>query len=141
MLLVAERGRFGELLQACPDWVQHGYVLFVVVNAWVLFRVESIKAIGEYLAALYGGADALSMSVLIALKFDQRFFVTFATGIFLSMPVYPYLREKVRAVVTQKAAGEMVVSVFHLCFLGSLFFLSVSQLAVGSYNPFIYFRF
>jgi len=139
--LVAERGRFGDVLRTLPRWLQHGYVLLVVMNAWVLFRVETIKGIGEYLAVLYGRADTIVMPALIAVKLDLLFVVTLAAGMLFSLPLYPYLTEKMNGLVSKTPVAEALAASLKLAVLSMLLLLSVGQLAVGSYNPFIYFRF
>ena len=139
--LVAERGRFGTIILGLPRLIQHVYVLLVVMNAWVLFRVETIKGTGKYFAAMYGNADAASMHPLIAIKLDQLFIITLAAGILLSLPVYPTLREKTKGLQEHSLFIRVFISIIKGGTLGLLFLLSVGQLATGSYNPFIYFRF
>ena len=139
--LVAERGKFGTVLKALPRWIQHGYVLLVVVNTWVFFRIDTVKGIGKYLAAMYGNADAQSIYPLIAIRIDLLFVITLSMGILFSMPTYPYIRDTVSTVGGRFRGAEVLFAAAKLVVLGILFFWSAAQLAVGSYNPFIYFRF
>jgi alginate O-acetyltransferase complex protein AlgI len=139
--LVAERGLFGRILRRCPQWIQHGYVLFVVVNAWVLFRVETLAGIGDYFVALYSTGNGISLSDLLIVKLDSLFITTFCTGILLSTPIYPILHKKIHSVFIQDHSFEALIISAKLLMLGTLFLLSIAELAAGSYNPFIYFRF
>ncbi len=141
VFLIAERGRFGRLMKGMPYFIQHFYAILVVMNAWVLFRIETIKGIGKYMAAMYGNAGATSMHPIIAIKLDQLFVASLATGIVLSFPVYPMFQEKIKKIQDKSTVAGIFVSIAKLSLLGGLILLSVGQLAVGSYNPFIYFRF
>jgi len=139
--LVAERGWFGQFMGGLPHLIQHLYVLLVVMNAWVLFRIETLKEIGKYMAAMYGNADAASMHPIIAIKLDQLFVASLVAGILLSFPVYPTLRKTIKNLQGDSLVVGVFVSIAKLSVFGGLLFLSLGQLAVGSYNPFIYFRF
>jgi hypothetical protein len=111
------------------------------MNAWVLFRIETLKEIGKYMAAMYGNADAASMHPIIAIKLDQLFVASLVTGILLSFPVFPMLQEKIKKLQDDSTVVGIFVSIVKLSLFGVLLLLAVGQLAVGSYNPFIYFRF
>ena len=141
VFLVAERGRFGRFMKGLPHFIQHAYVLLVVMNAWVLFRIETLKGIGKYMAAMYGNASAASMHPIIAIKLDQLFVASMVTGLLLSFPLYPMLHEKIKNLQDYSTVIGAFVSIAKLSLFGGLLLLSVGQLAVGSYNPFIYFRF
>ncbi len=139
--LVLERGWFGRFMGRMPYCVQHCYVVLLVVNAWVLFRIETLDGIGDYLAAMYGNAAAFSMHPVIVTKLDTVFLISFFTGILLSMPIYPFLKSKISNCGQGLFPVELCVSISKVAGLSLLLLMSVGQLAVGSYNPFIYFRF
>ncbi len=139
--LIAERGWFGRFMESLPPLLQHFYVILVVMNAWVLFRVETLIDTGKYFASMYGNAAAVSMHPLIAIKLDQLFMVSLAAAILFSLPVYPMIREKITTLQNAYRVTGGFVSIAKLSILGMMLLLSVGQLAVGSYNPFIYFRF
>ncbi|HID02889.1 MAG TPA: MBOAT family protein, partial [Desulfobacterales bacterium] len=112
--LVAERGCFGRFMRGLPHLIQHFYVLLVVMNTWVLFRIETLKEIGQYLAAMYGNANAASMDSIIAFKLNQLFVASLAAGILLSFPVYPMLVEKIKLLKDTSPVVQGFVSLARL---------------------------
>ncbi len=141
VFLVAERGKFGEILRRLPAWLQHCYVLFIVINAWVFFRVETLDGVGDFFSALYGNTHAFSIYPMIAIKLDLIFVISLFTGILISCPLFPHIRERVRILAERQPQIETAALALKLLLLAGLMLLCVGQLAIGSYNPFIYFRF
>lgn len=141
IFLVAERGKFGTALRRLPAWLQHAYVLFIVINAWVFFRVETLGGVVNFFSALYGNATAYSIYPMIAIKLDLPFIISLIIGILISCPLFPYLRERVHILAVQHPPIEATALTLKLILLTGLTLLCVGQLAIGSYNPFIYFRF
>ena len=142
--LVLERGLPGRLLSNFPLIIQHLYALFIVINTWVFFRLEEISDAMNYIAAMYGSSPAYSLHPYIMQKLDAAFLLSLLVGLILSMPVYPKLRE----LFLQKSKNDSlfsgsiaVVYSFKFLMLAGVLVFSISSIAAGSYNPFIYFRF
>ena len=143
-LLVLERGTPGRLLTAAPVYLQHAYVIFMVMNAWVFFRIEELPEAINYLTVLYGGAQTQSVHPIILLHLDTAFLLSMIAGILLAFPVYPVLSRKLD-ILTNKGTSMsvrkgLVYSTKFIIVSGILIY-SFSFIAIGSYNPFIYFRF
>ena len=114
------------------------YALFAAVMGWVIFRSEDFAAMGAMLAALFGfhgpaGESGRLPILLQTAHFDPAFLLAFALGCVLSVPVWPGLKAR----LTASRPGRILRDLAALCAL----FACVAALAVGSYNPFIYFRF
>lgn len=143
--LVLERGPFGRALERLPGWMQHGYLLLVVVHTWVLFRVEELDDALSYFAAMYGLGDAHRMLPQVAMEVDPVLLASVVAGIALSLPLRPWLKSRWTAWIGSEAytgtATEHVVHTARMLLMSGILLLSASSLAVGSYNPFIYFRF
>ena len=128
--------RIPDRLRSRPAKGFYALLTLLIVNAgWVLFGAESLDAALYQLGAMLGvgavGSPELALSLL------RESWVFLAAGVLFSMPVLPRLRRKLRAKGEERplrAAGEAAVYLL-------LLILSVSFLAMGSHNPFIYFTF
>lgn len=125
-----------DRLRSRPAKGFYALLTLLIVNAgWVLFGAESLDAALYQLGAMLGigavGSPELALSLL------RESWVFLAAGVLFSMPVLPRLRRKLRAKGEERplrAAGDAAVYLL-------LLILSVSFLAMGSHNPFIYFTF
>ena len=118
--LIAERAGLGALLERAWRPLRHLYLMLAVMLGWVFFRADTLDQALHYLSALAGAGEAGSLaryagnSVLTAL----------AVGSVLSvMPI------KLNSRPVLQAASVL------------LFLVAAFNLASGTYNPFIYFRF
>lgn len=131
LFLVIERIGLGKVLQKLPSFIGIAYTLVVVMLGWLLFRAESLTQFTTMLDVLFtGGLE--SHNIHKKYTKDILLLVTTAAAFIGSTPLIS------RYVLQTKHWGMAVISdVFlFLCFV-----LSVSYLAAGTYNPFIYFRF
>jgi alginate O-acetyltransferase complex protein AlgI len=135
--LILERTGAVRRITATPV-VRHVYVLAVVMFAWVFFRSDSFAYALGFLQALVQPrlAPALTFSGAV----DHETLIVFAVACVLATPlianrVEGALREG--AWRTRVALGAAAVPAG----LALIFVASVSKLAAGTYNPFIYFRF
>lgn len=146
--LVIERLRLKEVLDRAPRAVGHLYALAVVIVGWVFFRADDFPRAVAVLKAMVGlGAGGGEFHPL-------QFYCTpdvalaLVVGIVFSAPLFPSLQRLADAVEarlirvpSQLRLGHALVPAGSLAFHASVFLLSVSSLASGTYNPFIYFRF
>ncbi len=115
----------------------HVWTLFWILLSYVIFSQESLPAIvGLYRAmfgvyGLTGTGDVNAFLLLQQSNADTLFLLALVSGILFCMPVLPRLKRKYSAVSDLLGDGMLLI----------LFFASVLQLALGAYNPFIYFRF
>ena len=125
-----------DRLRSRPAKGFYALLTLLIVNAGILLiGAESLDAALYQLGAMLGvgavGSPELALSLL------RESWVFLAAGVLFSMPVLPRLRRKLRAKGEERplrAAGEAAVYLL-------LLILSVSFLAMGSHNPFIYFTF
>jgi len=143
--LTLERGAWGRLLRALPVAIQHGYVLLVVVLTFVFFRAETLSHSGAMLAAMFDLRGSFEVFSLVAIQLDLEFCLTLAVGLLLSAPVAAALaRFAQNGIGPLRLSGRVTGAVSSMTSslgLVALFSLSVLEIASGSYNPFIYFRF
>src|SRR5262249_9540250 len=137
-LLIAERAGWARVLARTPVAVQHLQTMLWVVLGWVFFRAPTLPAAAAYLRALAGlgrPSDLLQLASTVA----PGVVLALTAGLIGSTPFLQQLRER-RARRAIDLGGSEVGWLRDVAVLG-LFFLSILQVASGTYNPFIYFRF
>lgn len=142
LFLVMERSRWGAILGSLPKVIQHLYVILMVLTTWVFFRAETLDSSLQYLSTMYSWPNSLHMTTYVAIRLDIEFFTVLFFGLLFSTPVYFVLVEQYKKRIVR--LGEAGLAVGHLVkviLLLSIFSLSVMEIAIGSFNPFIYFRF
>jgi alginate O-acetyltransferase complex protein AlgI len=118
--------------------LQHLQTVLLVGLGWVLFRAPTLPAAGVYFRAL-AGLGAPSDVVQLASTVTPAVVLALTVGVIGSTPILQQLRER-RARGGLDLTGVGTGWLRDAAVLG-LLFLSVLQVASGSYNPFIYFRF
>jgi len=146
--LVIERMGLGRRLQALPSALQHGYTLLVVMVGWVFFRSQSFTQAILFLKLMCGLAHRTTREYYPVLDLSSDVVVALITGIIVATPVLPWFSNVLgRLGETNRLPRPLgfVVQFSLACVamlgLGLVLFASAMQLAIGTYNPFIYFRF
>ena len=103
------------------------FTMVMVVLGWVLFRSDSIRAAGDYLAAMFGGGPLLDGT---AVFWSREMFVPLVCALVGSAPI---LKARLLARPWLAAVGYAVQF--------GLFVVSISCLVMNAHNPFIYFNF
>ena len=132
--MVLERIGFGKLLEKNPFKIfNHIYMAVTVVCIWTLFRIESMKAAGEYLKGMfiYQRGEYNLFSCI-----NPEIILLLVTA-FLLCGVLQTAVPRLKEALYQKEKVSAVESVGLLAIL----LLCVVTLSSNSYNPFIYFRF
>ena len=132
--MVLERIGFGKLLEKNPFKIfNHIYMAVTVGCIWTLFRIESMKAAGEYLKGMfiYQRGEYNLFSCI-----NPEIILLLVTA-FLLCGVLQTAVPRLKEALYQKEKVSAVESVGLLAIL----LLCVVTLSSNSYNPFIYFRF
>ncbi len=142
LFLVLERGRFGRFLDSLPNAFRHVYVLFFVMLTWVFFRASDISHGTEYITKLFEISSALTLPPIVYIGLDSYFYTTLLAAIILSTPVYLWLTTRIGVGIEMSGQGPTNTrgSIRYLLVI-SVFLVSTFEIVIGSYNPFIYFRF
>ena len=130
VILLIEKLFLTKYLEKMPVFLRHIYTLLIVIVGWVFFRSESISEIGNILKSmiglnglgnlsLYAYAGLLTVNVLLAI----------ILGIIFAMPL-----EKFNNFLNKKPFLKDTL-------LLVILILAIMEIAIGTYNPFIYFRF
>jgi alginate O-acetyltransferase complex protein AlgI len=140
--LALERGRLGHLLKKTPPFLCLCYTLFIVLIGWVIFRADSLEYAGRFIAIMFGFSTTEILAYKVFTQLTPHIYTVYAFAILCCTPLlsrmyFPRSSENSPPLTIHSAAAGLGKTVL----LGMIFVLSVSSLATGAYNPFIYFRF
>lgn len=144
LFLALERGSFGTFLKKTPNFIQHVYLLVVVMVGWVFFRAEDLGYAFGYLKSLIGLNLGNELIYPIKLYLDNEVIVAIIVGIIISTPIFKLMRRQFIKLRSSKIPSVIFNPTYAtLSVLGfvSILFLSMLSIASNTYNPFIYFRF
>ena len=118
-----------------PRWLQHVYVLFVVMVSFILFNAANLREAGQDILGLVGvgGFPLVSPEAVYYLR---SYGILFLAGIFGCTPILRDACNRFAEGKYQKAAA-----VLEPVMMAGLLLLCTAYLVDGSFNPFLYFRF
>ncbi len=135
MILVIERLFLEKLFLQIPSFLSRIYTLLVVVTAWVFFRAEDLPQSITFIKKMYSfGASSSASASHLKYIISSEFFLILILGFLFSTPLITKLSVKIHT------GPSLHKYLYHLALL-CLFLVSLTYLAAGTYNPFIYFRF
>ena len=113
--------------------IGHFYAMFVVVTITVMIRSDNLHVARIFYGSMFGLNGAPLWNPLTG-AFLREYGPFLAAGVLFSLPVPELLRDRLHVSANiLRVAGSV-------CLL-ALTFIAVTYIAVGSYNPFIYFNF
>ncbi len=134
IFIIIEKLGFEKVLKKTWKPIQHIYALLVVNVGWALFRADDIESSVAYLKTLfiYTEGDATVNDFIGYFNYNNEFIFTFILAVIFSMPIYPYLEQKLKSPKLLPLRYTFIVLIL---------IWSIIYIAADSYNPFIYFRF
>jgi alginate O-acetyltransferase complex protein AlgI len=127
-----------KVLKKLPGIVQILYTIIAFMFILISVRAENMDQLTTFWKTMFGLGKITHpmypLSLLISV--EQTFWLM--VGIIFSVPIHLYLRKV--SFVRNLGRKEGLQFTYHVFLLG-IFILSISYLAVSTYNPFIYFRF
>jgi len=143
LFMIIERLGFEKLLQKTPALVQRFYMLFVVLIAWVFFRAEHLDDALNYVHSMFVFSANKDLHIDVFLNSEIR--AAFIVGIIMAFNGFNRtFRMFFKYLFRKNVNREMIKTIFRnvkSVFLIIVLIYSALVIAVGSYNPFIYFRF
>jgi len=124
-------------LDALGRFGRHVYLLLVVQLGWVLFRTESLDHASRYYRAMFGMGEAGTGTPSVSPTFIVVFCVAAVAATPALHSLHRHWQERMRGGSTIRATYELLMTTW----FAALFGACVSFVAMGAYNPFIYFRF
>ena len=129
VFLILERLFLGEILKKLPKFISWFYSITVVMFGWLIFRAENLGQFLSMLEALFAGAKNP-----VYKKYAKDTFIILMLFIAF-IGATPLFQKKIWQ--SKRIGVQFLMDIF----LIACFVISVSFLASGTYNPFIYFRF
>ncbi len=136
---LARSGR-GMRPVAVPLVVRRLYTVLVVMLAWVFFRAGSLEQALQYLQALAGYWPKARWTVSAEQVYSHQTGILLVVAVILAGGFYPWLT-RVSAVLWRGLALRALDGWARVALVTPALILSSMSLALGQYNPFIYFRF
>ena len=119
-------------------FLKHAYTLLVVNAAWVVFRANDLYQAGRFFMNMLGINNNGFYSD-IAVMLIRENWVFLVLGIVFSTPIARNMNEMLYA--KQGSVANKLYTVLYPVVMLIILIVSVSYLASGTYNPFIYFNF
>lgn len=131
VFLILEKTFLLKFMESWPAALRHVYTMIIVMVGWVIFQLDDVPAVLNYIGAMFGVGSAgfTAPGDLFNLR---SYALTFAIAIAASLPLGKGISDK----LPEKARGLAVP----LLILAALV-VGTSYMVDASYNPFLYFRF
>jgi alginate O-acetyltransferase complex protein AlgI len=145
---VAERLGLERMLQKVWRPIRHIYLLLAVMLGWVFFRAATPLAALHFFQTLLGLSSG-AVAPAVAYYLNTELLLALCAGALGATPVIPLIGRMWDRVLQSPAGrglwtGSLLQGAGALAEAAAcmaLLFASTALLAVGTYNPFIYFRF
>ncbi|WP_304969499.1 MBOAT family O-acyltransferase [Romboutsia ilealis] len=125
VILVFEKLFLLEILKRLPNFIKHFYTMFLVIIGFVLFEIDNLNGICNYLASMFNFKNIIIDKMFLYYLIPNITLIVFA---FISAtPIVKIILDKYKYI-------RIIVLLFGLI-------LSTSFLVDASFNPFLYFRF
>lgn len=127
-----------KLLKRLPAVVQILYTIIAFMFILISVRADDMIQLTTFWRNMMGMGGFASSTYTFSLLLNRETVFWLLLGIIFSIPVHIYLKRWFRfSPLLRKESFKYISNLVWL----SIFFLSITYLAVSTYNPFIYFRF
>jgi alginate O-acetyltransferase complex protein AlgI len=135
LFLSMERVGLKRLLDMAWRPFRHAYALLVVLLSWVLFRSENLAQAGLMYSTMFTFCPQPALALPVQHYFTGRIVFALLFGLIASTPILSCI------VWSPSNDFRRLTPAFRFAAVTCILALSMTELAAGSYNPFIYFRF
>ncbi|MCQ2978314.1 MAG: MBOAT family protein [Clostridia bacterium] len=134
VLLIIEKYTPEKIKKHVPKFIAHLLTIILVVFGWIIFRIETMDEFCEFMKTLFGyyGAGHLEFLKHIGIV-APHYIIAFILAIIGSTPLVKKIYDKLK--------DNKVWFITFDVLLIFILILSICFVAVGTYNPFIYFKF
>ena len=134
IILIIEKNFLKRYLDRIPNIFKHFYTMIIVIIGWGIFRSIDLTNVKDLFASMIGlnglgNLNFLTFTGIIKIEYILYFII----GIFLCTPIFNLYTQK----ISNTKYGTYIIDTLLLL----VFILSVIYIVIGSYSPFIYFRF
>ncbi|NLC26177.1 MAG: MBOAT family protein [Fastidiosipila sp.] len=136
ILLIVEKLWLTEKLEIIPAWLNHFFVLLIVVLSFVIFDAPNLAIAGRRIGAMFGAGDLLWADTV-------TFYHLRSYGLILALAAVgstPLIKQIVVKLQRERRM-EKVLTVAEPIVSIVLLLVMTGYLVDSSFNPFLYFRF
>lgn len=131
MLVIERLTGLGKWMSKRP--IGHFYAMLMVVTITAMIRADDLKVAGIFYGSMFGLNGASLWNGLTG-AFIREYGVFLLAGVIFSLPIPDFLRGKCHI-------SPNLMRIVGAVALLALTVIAISYVAIGSYNPFIYFNF
>ena len=132
VLLVIEKMFLKKILDQLPAFLNHAYVLFLVLISFIIFNIDSMSGIYIYLKGMFGRSD-IPIWNQESIYYLKSYAVTMIMAMIGATPLVKNISKKYRA----NKVGTLLAPIVYVFLL----LITTGYLVDSSFNPFLYFRF
>jgi alginate O-acetyltransferase complex protein AlgI len=136
IILAMESLWLGNVLKRLWYPVQHAYLMFIVMAAWIFFRIPHLSNIFSYFKALVGMTESNGLRYHVSLYIDNVVILAIIAGILGATPIMPTLARRLSA-----PRYVRLVPCFEFAGLFLVMSAVLVSLASSTFTPFIYQKF
>ena len=125
IILVLEKLFLLEILKKLPSFIKHFYTMFLVIIGFVLFEIDSLNGVYNYLISMFNFKNIIVDDVFLYYLIPNITLIIFA--IIASTPIIKIILDRYKYI-------RIIILIFGMI-------LSTAFLVDASFNPFLYFRF
>ncbi len=137
LFLILERQWLGKWLTKSPVLLQRLYTLFVVMSAWMLFRIEDLSYLWTFTKQVFLFQFDTNL-FYIAKYFNPKTVTMAVLGVLGAFGFFQFCVNKFKQTFESSPA---IIGFTKAAFVVVVLVVCTSFLVANSYNPFIYFRF
>lgn len=144
LFIIIEKAGFDKVLARTWKPLRHLYVLFVVIIAWVFFRSSDISYAFMFIKKLFGMGENAHQWSRFLFYLNNEVLIGFAIALLGGAGVFQIIYNKFisKALVSQGSVPiKIAYNSLSVIVLMGMLILSIVYFTIGSYSPFIYFRF
>ncbi len=112
------------------------YTLLVVMLGWVMFRAEDLSLAIAYMKDMFGLSGNMLVSPDVPAMINETFVLLILAVVF-AVPSYQYAEKWIK----NSIVGARIYNIAKPLIYTAIIIISMSYVAKGGYNPFIYFNF
>ena len=136
LLIGLEKLFLGSWLERLWRPVRHAYLIAAALFGWVLFGLEDLASIANYMGTMLGLGDSVLLDGT-----DMYNLRNYGLLLVILVISATPLAARAGALLQRRPALQAAVSVADYALLAGMLFASTAYLIDGTYNPFLYFRF
>lgn len=140
IIIASERTWMRNFLAQAHPFLLRVYFSIIVVILFLIFRCDNLAHIILYLKTMIGIHSANPDIVPFFMIFRPDIIIGYILGIAFMMPLFDKTKDWIKGRNLSLPWMRTIQSVYIIA-LAFLVILAVGQIASGTYNPFIYFRF